>query len=501
MNSETPSISQGNFNNWMEQHPDFSETRIIKENETWGRIICKWTEKKDGKELNHVFSAAVHLPTGDLYLDCRKRKIFTKNVALLVARPLHTTVKTLYHASLAGVVWQVYKAATGKQTKKEALKKSFKSLADIVRTPIYGTAMTITAIASVAIAPFAPNKLYDLRRLQGRIEQDLNWGVKFRGKPLWNTLAICFQSSFNAFNMGDRGFDPTIELKEVIKDYESRTIPLNERQKQKLQIAKDELQKWDSEKIQTLKNQIAEQEQSLENAGRAQVKNIKSKLMESKKQLNEVLASRDKYVLPELRKDSYETTVYSTSYDEKINDLQTEIQKQVDKLERSKSKDPKKIKKKLETLNNLENELEKLREVRRLDSRLTNFARSMIVDRRSVWNPFYQIKGSLSPDVEYKSANLSRIGEKSEDRLLFKSRILLEKAKSHLKDHKFINKSQIKDLEAVEENLTEVLKELDNPDKKVAHPREEKLIKEAKPLLEAVSKKVTKKKKAKAETT
>src|SRR5262249_32629389 len=53
----------------------------------------------------------------------------------------------------------------------------------------------IVNIAAVAITPFSPTKLYDLRKLHGRIEKSLNWGEKHTS---W-TLALCFQSGFNVF--------------------------------------------------------------------------------------------------------------------------------------------------------------------------------------------------------------------------------------------------------------------------------------------------------------
>jgi hypothetical protein len=59
---------------------------------------------------------------------------------------------------------------------------------DIVRTPLYTTAMLVVTVSAVIIGPFAPHKLYDLRALAGRLEIALNRGQD----SLWN-LAPCFQ--------------------------------------------------------------------------------------------------------------------------------------------------------------------------------------------------------------------------------------------------------------------------------------------------------------------
>ena len=271
----TPAISKEfvqaataeDFKHWMKDHPDFVSTKIVKESSKWGRIVCTWDEKKtDGPSIKHIFTATVDLKTGDVYMDCSKKKLWTKNVALACARPIHTVAKTLYHLSMAGVARQIYKAATGKKTKTEALKKSIRQIADIVRTPAYGVAMTVVNIAAAAIIPFSADKAYDLRNLHGRIEQSLNWGKKHTG---W-TLALCFQSGFNIFK-DDFGAEPAKHYTEEV--FQSKKQHLEQRISQKdekiskapneaeiktLTAARDELKEQLAELIDTNERKVGE---------------------------------------------------------------------------------------------------------------------------------------------------------------------------------------------------------------------------------------------------
>ena len=81
-------------------------------------------------------------------------------------------------------------------------------LTDIVRTPIYGVALTVLAVVGFILGLFGSEKIYDLRLLMGKIEQSLNWG---KPHTTW-TLAPCFQpSDLNQIDTiwGSRSFDDT----------------------------------------------------------------------------------------------------------------------------------------------------------------------------------------------------------------------------------------------------------------------------------------------------
>src|SRR5262249_46850715 len=75
------------------------------------------------------------------------------------------------------------------QTIDDCLRNSIRSLADIVRTPLFGLASLVTSIAILLASPFNSELLLSGRRLLGKIEVLANWGVK---KSPW-TLGFCFQ--------------------------------------------------------------------------------------------------------------------------------------------------------------------------------------------------------------------------------------------------------------------------------------------------------------------
>lgn len=171
-----------------ESHP------VIKETKKWGKIICVWDEvKNDGQNLHHIYSATINLNNGDLYLDCRRRKIWAKCAVLTIGQPIKIAIKTGYHLSMIPVAKEIFKTLKGKQTKKELCINCAKSLADTVRTPLYGVALTITSLAAMIAIPFRPNLAYDFREAYGKIEQSLHWGVKHDK----GTLSLCFQPIFN----------------------------------------------------------------------------------------------------------------------------------------------------------------------------------------------------------------------------------------------------------------------------------------------------------------
>lgn len=156
----------------------------------WGRLICIWREKQEnGSLLIHTYAACIDGKDGSLYLDCRPRKILAKCLAHLLVRPLHTIIKTIYHLSLYPILHEIAKSYLSDKTKQEKM-NVFKVVADIVRTPLYGLVLTITTLAVLIAGAFAPENLYDGRRLLGKIEQSSNWGQRH---TFW-TLAKCFQA-------------------------------------------------------------------------------------------------------------------------------------------------------------------------------------------------------------------------------------------------------------------------------------------------------------------
>lgn len=156
----------------------------------WGRLICTWHEKRQKNHVvTHTYAACIDGKEGGIYLDCSPRVIFTKCVGHLFARPLFTIVKTIYQLSLYPIFNEIAKAYHSVQSKHEKIKNIFKSITDILLTPIYGVILTVATVAVLIIGPFAPGNFYEGRKFLGKIEQASNWGQIHTS---W-TLAKCFQ--------------------------------------------------------------------------------------------------------------------------------------------------------------------------------------------------------------------------------------------------------------------------------------------------------------------
>lgn len=199
-------------NDLISKCPDFIEFEkyIVKadgENCKWGRLVCKWTEKKGGDDtLEHIFTPLVNLQTGKIYSDCSKKKIYVKFLAHTILRPFHILFKTVYHLAIPISIPIIIaetceKGIKEKKTKGEIAKacllNSARSLADIVRTPLYGIAMTVVNIAALIIGPFAPKCLYDLRELTGKLVQSLNRSEE----PVDDDFFRCFQEILTLENI------------------------------------------------------------------------------------------------------------------------------------------------------------------------------------------------------------------------------------------------------------------------------------------------------------
>jgi len=186
------------FETWRKDNPYIEDHLHFPDGEAsgWGRVYAKWHEKHDGIDLTHICAFTLDLHSGELYLDCTKRKIWTKCLCLTAGRLFFGLTKTVYHLALPiSIPFEILKAViagiehqdSAKTIAQNAAIKVCHNAADIFRTPIYSVVLTIIALAGVIIGPFAPCKLYDLRALAGRIENALN-----RGEESW-TLAPCFQ--------------------------------------------------------------------------------------------------------------------------------------------------------------------------------------------------------------------------------------------------------------------------------------------------------------------
>lgn len=152
----------------------------------WARINCEWVETKtDDTTLRHIYAACINLENGHMYLDCTKKKLFAKCWCLTFIRPLHAIGKTIYHLLLPiSIPCEIYKAiqeatrvkANTWDTTKIVVRNLGRNFADIIRTPLYATVLTIITLAGGVIGLLAPHRLYDIREIAGKIETALNWG-------------------------------------------------------------------------------------------------------------------------------------------------------------------------------------------------------------------------------------------------------------------------------------------------------------------------------------
>ncbi|MGK5595320.1 MAG: hypothetical protein ACSNEK_08190 [Parachlamydiaceae bacterium] len=178
-----------NFLIFKENNPDWeNEFGIIqRDSAKFKRIICRW---KENKNHVHIFLATINVETGEVYLDCRRRKILAKHLSLAVTRPIFTLIRLIWHLTIIGPL-SVEAMELSKEIKKEKEKKNFqqhelrnhvfkllsismlRNFVDILRTPMYGAAMTIVSIVALPLGVFNPNSLYTTRAIVGRLERRL----------------------------------------------------------------------------------------------------------------------------------------------------------------------------------------------------------------------------------------------------------------------------------------------------------------------------------------
>lgn len=159
------------FQSFTDEFPDWKKTFDVYDRDSddvYQRIKCVWEDR----DISHEYHAIINTKTGDIYLDCQRRKIFAKHFTFIFLRPIYTIIKTIWHTTIVGpAALEIYKTATGKQTVLKGLKNYGWSILDIGITPLTGLAMTVISIASVILSPFNPNLLYRGRELIGSIER------------------------------------------------------------------------------------------------------------------------------------------------------------------------------------------------------------------------------------------------------------------------------------------------------------------------------------------
>jgi hypothetical protein len=224
-------ISINDFEKWKTNYPDFMTKYVVQEEgPRWGRVMCIWQEVKPGQsKVQHIYAASIDLQNGDIYLDCRKRKLWVKCCLYSLVQPIFFTVKTVYHLLLPiSVPFEIYhtlqtarkqQKVTGIMLTKKIFKNIGKNIADIVRTPLYALVLTMVGIAGVLIGPLAPKTLYHIRMTIGKLERSLNWGVEHNS---WN-LFRCLHRIDNLTKI-DWRYVHDYDNTEYIHDNESKKI-------------------------------------------------------------------------------------------------------------------------------------------------------------------------------------------------------------------------------------------------------------------------------------
>lgn len=197
------------FSQWRALNPIIENDLFYPEgiNSRWARLDGKWEELiANQPSSSHKYGYTIDVETGDLFLDCRKRKIWIKFVCLIAGHPIYGAAKTAYHFFLPLSIpceiffairdqWKKNPQSTAKEIIIAIGYGIGYNLLDIIRTPMYTAAMIIISIAAVCITPFCSHILYDLRALAGRIEWRLD-----RGLDRW-ILAPCFQPIENIMTL------------------------------------------------------------------------------------------------------------------------------------------------------------------------------------------------------------------------------------------------------------------------------------------------------------
>lgn len=251
------------FNKFVKENPNWEKTNSVytRDDNNYKRIpLCKDEEitnkANETIKLHHEYHSTIDTRSGEIYLDCRKRKIFAKHLFLAIVRPLHTLVKTLWHATLIGPIvnelFKLYKKPTEddleilrdeititseeldsvdapslgekkailleqkkaklleqKKTKfwedKKAtfITNNVNSLKDIIRTPFYGTLITITHVAGAILGAISPKTLYKTRYVAGLLERKMLRVDDMRHSDGWS-LAPCFSPMNNIALMQDK---------------------------------------------------------------------------------------------------------------------------------------------------------------------------------------------------------------------------------------------------------------------------------------------------------
>jgi hypothetical protein len=152
---------------------------------SWGRLNCRWDEEYGAWTLTHHYAPVVNRQTGEIYEDYSHLKIYAQMFAHCWARPIQIVTKTLYHLALpislphtlyVSIREERYEDVSNCYIAGKCIRRLVQCTLDIVRTPLYGTAMIIVSLAALVYKPTSSTQLYDFRATIAKIQRSLYWG-------------------------------------------------------------------------------------------------------------------------------------------------------------------------------------------------------------------------------------------------------------------------------------------------------------------------------------
>lgn len=195
---------------WLEAQPDGTKKLLVPEGKKakrWIRMERKIYLNAEGKRVaadqphqkvkkqRKVICVDPKSPNaGNIHNDDSRLLIYNKFCISFIARPFHIVFKTIYHVTLIETACILIKGIKEGQKADKVAKRVFRSLTDIVRTPVYGTAIMIVTLAGIIGAPFYPDFVYDIRAAIARLSRESTWGKR---KDFFVELTPCMQPEVN----------------------------------------------------------------------------------------------------------------------------------------------------------------------------------------------------------------------------------------------------------------------------------------------------------------
>lgn len=174
-----------NFDTWRKGQPKEVINLVTPcKDPRWGKIHYESKRISIGVEKTSSSTYVICLDSkseyaGNIYMGEPKHEIYVKIFCSAILRPVHMAGKFLYHATLIGVARVVLMGILEKKPAKQIGKSVVRNLVDIVRTPIYETALLIVSLVALVVIPFSPKLTYDFRAALGSLSNELYWSRRY----------------------------------------------------------------------------------------------------------------------------------------------------------------------------------------------------------------------------------------------------------------------------------------------------------------------------------